>query len=89
MQVDCLQPLSPVQAAFLQALDTEEERLDAFLNKSALDAAADLKQDSLVFVEDNGKWRQGVVRFIGSRKGTPSPDCTSGTFFRVDLQVCD
>lgn len=87
VQVDCLHPLTPVQAGFLQALDTEEERLDAFLQKAALEAAADLKEGCLVFVDVHEKWRQGRLRFIGSRRGTPSPDCNSGTFFRVDLQV--
>lgn len=88
VQVDCLQPLTPVQAAFLQALDTEEERLDAFLEKAALEAAADLKEGCLVFVDDNRIRRHGVVRSIGSRNGRRYPDCTSGTFFRVELQVC-
>ncbi|KAL2089555.1 hypothetical protein ACEWY4_014243 [Coilia grayii] len=86
VQVDCLHPLCAVEAALLQALDTEEERLDAFLKKEALEAAADLKEGSPVFVERNGKLWQGTLRYIGSRNRTVFPDCTSGTFFRVELK---
>lgn len=88
VQVDSLHPVSKVEAALLQALDTDEERLDAFLNKAALEAAAGLKEGSSVFVEDMGKWHQGVVQYIGSRSRMLFPDCISGTFFRIKLQVC-
>ncbi|XP_031430145.1 ubiquitin carboxyl-terminal hydrolase CYLD isoform X2 [Clupea harengus] len=86
VQVDSLHPVSKVEAALLQALDTDEERLDAFLNKAALEAAAGLKEGSSVFVEDMGKWHQGVVQYIGSRSRMLFPDCISGTFFRIKLQ---
>ncbi|XP_048108036.1 ubiquitin carboxyl-terminal hydrolase CYLD [Alosa alosa] len=87
VQVDCLHPLSPVDAAFLQALDTEEERLDAFLKKSALEAAAGLKEGAHVYVKDMETWHLGVLLYIGSRNRMVATDCFCGTFFRIELQL--
>ncbi|XP_062411587.1 ubiquitin carboxyl-terminal hydrolase CYLD [Sardina pilchardus] len=85
VQVVCLHQLPPLYAALLQALDTEEERLDAFLEKSALETAAALKEGCPVYVKNMEKWRLGVVRNIGNRDNRN--DCFYGTFFKIELQT--
>lgn len=90
VHADQFEPLTEVKAGFLQALSTDELRLDSFLKKDDLEAAEGLTTGSLVYVEVDGTRQIGVVRYIGDRSRPtglrPPLQSFSGTFFRVELQ---
>ncbi|XP_030647001.1 ubiquitin carboxyl-terminal hydrolase CYLD [Chanos chanos] len=84
IKMDVLDALSPQEAGLLQAIEGNEDRLKAYRQRDALDRALNLKTDSLVTVELNGKWLEGVVRYIGRKTDFSAP--ISGTFFGIELQ---
>lgn len=81
-----LKPLKLRSAELLLALESNEERLVALKDPKALEEASNLSLDCRVYVEFNGKWLKGVIRYVGNIKSC-SYEPITGVFFGVELQV--
>ncbi|XP_059416220.1 ubiquitin carboxyl-terminal hydrolase CYLD-like isoform X2 [Carassius carassius] len=82
-----LQQLKPRSAELLLALESNEMRLLALKDPEALKEASNLSEGSQVYVEYNGQWLKGVIRYVGGLS-PPSymSDPIRGVFFGVELQ---
>ncbi|XP_066572246.1 ubiquitin carboxyl-terminal hydrolase CYLD [Amia ocellicauda] len=91
VEVSCLHALKEAEAALLQALDTDEARLQSVLLRDELDAALAITLGAPVSVEVGEDWCQGVVRYVGSITPTGSSIMHKlpGVFFGVELQGKD
>ncbi|KAK3574703.1 hypothetical protein QTP86_015398 [Hemibagrus guttatus] len=85
LPVDILQSLTRQKAEFLLALESDEERLKEIAKPEMLEQAMELTVDSEVKVEQEGKWLNGVVRYIGPLSDRKIPDSGGGVFFGVEL----
>ena len=88
-----LKEITVKEAELLQALKDNAERLKWFKEEAALRTALGLTKNTLVTVEEKKKTLKGVVRYIGRIKEPKSTynhtDPIAGTFFGIELQVCE
>lgn len=87
LKVNHLKPVTAKEAELLQALGEDSERLKWYLERDALATALGLTKDTPVTVELDGKWLQGIVRYIGRLTEPKFTDPIVGTFFGIELQV--
>ncbi|XP_052455629.1 ubiquitin carboxyl-terminal hydrolase CYLD [Carassius gibelio] len=82
-----LQQLKPRSAELLLALESNEMRLLALKDPEALKEASNLSEGSQVYVEYNGQWLKGVIRYVGGLSTSSyMSDPIRGVFFGVELQ---
>uniref|UniRef100_A0A8K9XFN0 ubiquitinyl hydrolase 1 n=1 Tax=Oncorhynchus mykiss TaxID=8022 RepID=A0A8K9XFN0_ONCMY len=86
LKVNHLKPVTAKEAELLQALGEDSERLKWYLERDALATALGLTKDTPVTVELDGKWLQGIVRYIGRLTEPKFTDPIVGTFFGIELQ---
>uniref|UniRef100_A0AAZ3SEF4 ubiquitinyl hydrolase 1 n=1 Tax=Oncorhynchus tshawytscha TaxID=74940 RepID=A0AAZ3SEF4_ONCTS len=86
LKVNHLKPVTAKEAELLQALGDDSERLKWYLERDALSTALGLTKDTPVTVELDGKWLQGIVRYVGRLTEPKYTDPIVGTFFGIELQ---
>ncbi|XP_064865251.1 ubiquitin carboxyl-terminal hydrolase CYLD isoform X1 [Oncorhynchus nerka] len=86
LKVNHLKPVTAKEAELLQALGEDSERLKWYLEKDALATALGLTKDTPVTVELDGKWLQGIVRYVGRLTEPKITNPIVGTFFGIELQ---
>ncbi|KAL1022729.1 hypothetical protein UPYG_G00031580 [Umbra pygmaea] len=85
LHVSSLEQISVHEAELLLAVE-DSKRLEYFKERGALDKSLSLTINTAVTVEVDGKWLQGIIRYIGRITDAKYPNPITGTFFGIELQ---
>ncbi|XP_014844782.1 PREDICTED: ubiquitin carboxyl-terminal hydrolase CYLD-like [Poecilia mexicana] len=86
IDVNCIEKLSLEEAELLLACEPEDERLNWFRDKDAVQTALGLTVETDVMVKEEDEKLIGVIRYIGPVVEQDYLNPIRGTFFGIELQ---
>ncbi|XP_029356776.1 ubiquitin carboxyl-terminal hydrolase CYLD isoform X2 [Echeneis naucrates] len=89
INLSCIEALSAEESGLLLALSDDAERLKWYRERAALQTARELREGTLVVVQEGAEELTGVIRYIGNLTEPKYPNPLTGTYFGIELLGVD